>query len=78
MSAPRSLLELAAALERSPLPAFGPLTVAERELIVTTLRKAGKRKAKRPQRLRCADCGELGKLTGHMECQYPGRVSDPR
>lgn len=25
---------------------------------------------------RCADCGELGELTGHMECQYPGRVSD--
>jgi hypothetical protein len=20
---------------------------------------------------RCADCGEWGEMTGHMECQYP-------
>lgn len=24
----------------------------------------------------CADCGAPGELTGHMECPYPGRVSD--
>jgi hypothetical protein len=22
-------------------------------------------------RVRCADCGEVGELTGHMECPYP-------
>jgi hypothetical protein len=27
---------------------------------------------------RCADCGRAGYLTGHMECEYPGRVSDRR
>jgi hypothetical protein len=43
----------------------------------------GSRKVRAAQRAavtgygsRCVDCGEPGKLTGHMECQYPGRVSD--
>jgi len=25
----------------------------------------------------CVDCGARGVTTGHQECQYPGRFSDP-
>jgi hypothetical protein len=25
---------------------------------------------------RCADCGMLGEITGHMDCQYPGAYAD--
>jgi len=24
-----------------------------------------------PHHQRCQDCGDLGKMTGHQECQYP-------
>jgi hypothetical protein len=39
-----------------------------------------KPRAKRSQRSipTCLDCERPGKLTGHMECQYPGRVSEVR
>ena len=29
------------------------------------------------RRVRCLDCGEPGKLTGHQECQYPGDSGCP-
>lgn len=31
----------------------------------------GRRRSTVATRVRCADCGEEGASTGHMECQYP-------
>jgi len=31
------------------------------------------RRQRRPRKM-CIDCGEVGVLTGHQECQYPGRA----
>lgn len=33
--------------------------------------RISKRRSKKFPLVQCADCGEVGKNTGHMDCQYP-------
>lgn len=52
------------------------MTRARRIPAIPGLAQALKDRAPRKPRpaaapTRCADCGEYGELTGHMECQYP-------
>ncbi len=58
-----------AALKRDPVDAVNDAEALV-EVLSDRLDAVVKRNAPR-----CADCGELGELTGHMGCQYPGGAS---
>lgn len=47
-----------------------------RAVLSAVARMTSKKVAVAKSKVRCIDCGADGELTGHQECQYPGRYSE--